>query len=135
MRIAIPIWNDSVSSVFDFAHELAVIDAEGQQEVSRSQIELRAQPMQQRVQELLGLGVHVLICGAISQPLASMLATSNIEVIPFVSGILDQVLDAYFNGRLSEPQFLQPGCRPGARKRFGCAQGRRRRIRSGRMDR
>ncbi len=91
MRIAIPIWNGNVSSVFDFAHQLAVVDTEGQQEVNRSQIELRAQPVQQRVQELLGLGVHVLICGAISQPLASMLATSNIEVIPFVSGTLDQV--------------------------------------------
>jgi predicted Fe-Mo cluster-binding NifX family protein len=96
---------------------------------------LRAQPMQQRVQELLRLGVHVLICGAISQPLASMLAASNIEVIPFVSGTLDQVLDAYFSGRVSEPQFLQPGCRPGARRRFRCAQGRRRRIRGGRMGR
>ena len=135
MRIAIPVWNDCVSSVFDFAHQIAIVDAEGQQEVGRSQIELRAQPMQQRVQELLRLGVHVLICGAISQPLASMLAASNIEVIPFVSGTLDSVLDAYFNGRLSEPQFLQPGCRPGARRRFGCVRVRRRRGRGGRMSR
>lgn len=118
MKIGIPVWNGSVSSVFDFAHQLAVVDVGGQQAVRRSQIGLREQPMQRRVEELLSLGIDVLICGAISQSLASMLAASNIKVIPFVSGSLDSVLDAYFTGRLSEPQFLQPGCRPGARNRF-----------------
>jgi predicted Fe-Mo cluster-binding NifX family protein len=118
MKIGIPVWNGFVSSVFDFAHQLAVVDAKGHQVVRRSQIGLREQPMQRRAEELIRLGIDVLICGAISRSLASMLVASNIEVIPFVSGSVDSVLDAYFAGRLSEPQFLQPGCRSGARNRF-----------------
>ena len=119
MKIAIPIWNGCVSSVFDFAHQLLVGDAEDKKETSRSQIQLDQQAIQQRVSRLVELNVNVLICGGISWPLASMLMASNIEVIPFVTGTVDEVLNAYFNNQLTEPQFLQPGCEPGARKGFG----------------
>lgn len=118
MKIAIPVWNGFVSSVFDFARHLLVVDMEGQQETNRSQIQLEQQPAPQLSAKLVGLDVDVLICGAISRPLASMLTASNIEVIPFVSGPVDEVLNAYFGNRLVEPQFLQPGCWPGTRKRF-----------------
>ena len=133
MKIAIPIWNGVVSSVFDFAHQLLVVDVEGQQETNRSQIQLEQQAIPQRVNQLFGLGVDVIICGAISCPLAAMLTASNVEVIPFVSGSVDQVLEAYLDNRLVEPQFLQPGCGPGTRKRFRhrhggrCGRGRRHR--------
>jgi len=118
-KIAIPIRNSFVSSVFDFAHQLLVIDAEDKKEISRSQIQLNQKAIQQRVSRLVELNVNVLICGGISRPLASMLIAFNIEVVPFVTGTVDEVLNAYFNDRLSEPQFLQPGCEPGARKGFG----------------
>ena len=72
--------------------------------------------------------------GGISWSLASMLRASNIELIPFVTGSVDEVLNAYFNNQLTKPQFLQPGCEQGARKGFGrCRQGGRgRRWRGGR---
>ena len=135
MRIAVPIWNGFVSSVFDFAHQLLVVDVEGQQETNRSQIQLEQQAAPQRVNQLIGFEVDVIICGAISRPLAAMLTASNINIIPFVSGPVDQVLEAYLDNRLAEPQFLQPGCGPGARKRFGRShdgrRGRGRRHRRG----
>jgi predicted Fe-Mo cluster-binding NifX family protein len=126
MRIAVPIWNGFVSSVFDFAHQLLVVDVEGQQETNRSQIQLEQQAAPQRVNQLVGFEVDVIICGAISRPLAAMLTASNINIIPFVSGPVDQVLEAYLDNRLAEPQFLQPGCGPGARKRFGRSHDGRR---------
>ena len=124
MKIAVAVWNGLVSSVFDFAHQLLVVDMESQTEKSRTEISLEQQQGPQRVSRLVDLGVNVLICGAISRPLASMLATSNIEVIPFVSGPVDEVLNAYLNGRLAEPRFLQPGCWPGARRHFCRGWGR-----------
>jgi len=130
MKIAIPVWNGLVSSVFDFAHQLLVVDVEGRTERGRSEISLGQESMPQRIAKLVDSSVDVLICGAISRPLASMLMASNIEVIPFVSGPVDEVLNAYFDGRLSEPRFLQPGCWPGARKRF--CRGRGRQWRGGR---
>lgn len=135
MKIAIPVWNGFVSSVFDFAHQLLIVEVQDQTELSRSEISLEEQPGPQRVSRLVGLGADVLICGAISRPLASMLvAASNIEVIPFVSGPVDEILSAYINGQLAEQRFLQPGCWPGARKRFcrGGGFGRGRGWRGGR---
>ena len=125
MKIAISIWNGFVSNVFDFADQLLVVDVEDQGEVGRSEFQLKQQAIQQRTSQLTKLNVDVLICGGISQSLASMLTASNIEVIPFVTGPVDEVLNAYFNNQLGEPQFLQPGCQVGARKRF-CRQRQRR---------
>lgn len=123
MKIAIPIWNGSVSSVLDFAQQILLVDAEGQQETGRSQVQLSQKSIQQQACLLVDMGVDVLICGAVSRPLATMLTASKIEVIPFVSGPVEEVLGAYFNKGLFEPQFLQPGCLPGDRKGFG--HGRR----------
>jgi len=118
MRIAIPIWNGFVSNVFDFAGELVVVDAKDRKETGRSHIQLGQQAMQQRAGELVRHHVDVLVCGGISGPLAVMLRASNIEVIPFVTGPVEEVLIAYFNDQLTRPQFLQPGCEIGDRERF-----------------
>ena len=125
MKIAIPVWNGFVSSVFDFANQLLVVDVEAERKQNRSQIQLEQQPAPQRVSRLVELGVDVLLCGAISRPLVLMITASNIKVVPFVSGPVDEVLNAYLNGQLADPRFLQPGCRPEARRRFGCGGGLR----------
>ena len=125
MKIAISIWNGFVANVFDFADQLLIVDVEDQAEVGRSEVQLGQQAIQKRASLLTKLNVDVLICGGISQSLASMLAASNIEVIPFVTGQVDEVLNAYLSNQLAEPQFLQPGSQVGARKRF-CRERQRR---------
>lgn len=125
MKIAISIWNGFVANVFDFADQLLIVDVEDQAEVGRSEFQLGQQAIQKRASLLTKLNVDVLICGGISQSLASMLAASNIEVIPFVTGQVDEVLNAYLSNQLAEPQFLQPGSQVGARKRF-CHERQRR---------
>lgn len=127
MKITIPVWNGFVSSVFDFAHFLLIVAVEGKKETSRSQVHLEQQIIPQRVNQLVSLGIEVIICGAISRPLAETLIAFNVKVIPFVSGSVDDVLEAYLGNHLAEPRFLQAGCRSGARKRFGCGSGRRHR--------
>jgi len=131
MKIAIPIYNGNVSNVFDFAHRLSVVDIENGREVNRSEVELKAESLPQRAGNLKNLGVDVLICGAISQALTCMVTASEIEVLPFVTGRVDDVLEAYLTGQLAKPQFSMPGCWPGVRKGFGRGM-RRCRWRGGR---
>jgi len=119
MKIAIPVWNGFVSSVFDFAHRLLLVDIENGKVVNRSEIDLKAQSLPQRAGGLKNLGVDVLICGAISRALADMIAASGIQVLPFVTGRVAEVLQAYVTGQLVQPQFAMPGFWPGARKGFG----------------
>ena len=128
-KIAIPEWQGQVSTVFDFAGKLLLIDIDGQKEINRSQIDLPNEPMPQRVVRLKNLGANVLICGAISRPLAFMITGLGIEVLPYVTGRIDEVLSAYLTGQLAQERFSMPGCKAAARKAFrgrgrGQGQGR-----------
>lgn len=126
MRIAIPVWEDCVSSVFDFAHRLLLVEIENDIEANRSAVALESQSLPQRAGQLKRLGVDVLVCGAISQALANMVSASGIQVLPYVTGRVDDVLQAYLTGQLVQPQFSMPGYWPGARKGFGrCGRGGR----------
>jgi predicted Fe-Mo cluster-binding NifX family protein len=119
MKLAIPIYNDNISNVFDFAHKLLLVDIENGKEANRSEVALENQFLPQRAGQLKNLGVDILICGAISRVLANIVITSGIQVLPYVTGEVDDVLQAYLTGQLVKPEFSMPGCWPGARKGFG----------------
>jgi len=65
------------------------------------------------------LNFEPLVCGAISRPLADMVMASGIEIFPYITGHIDNVLQAYMTGQLSNPEFSMPGYWPGAQKGFG----------------
>lgn len=119
MKIAIPLWNDCVSNVLDFANRLLLVDIENGKETNRSEVELKAESLLQRAGQLKSLEIDVLVCGAISRTLAQMVTASGIQVLPYVTGRVDDVLQAYLTGQLVRPQFTMPGCWPGARRGFG----------------
>jgi predicted Fe-Mo cluster-binding NifX family protein len=119
MKIAIPIYNSNVSNVFDFAHRLLLVEIENGKEATRSEVALESQLLPQRVGQLKSLDVDILVCGAISRVLAKMVTASGIQLLPYVTGRVDDVLGAYLAGQLVQPQFAMPGCWPGARKGFG----------------
>ena len=122
MKIAIAIWNDCVSSTFDFSDRILLVEIENEKEVSRSQILLESKSSSQRVNQLKNLEADVLICGAISKTLAEMTKASGIQILAYVTGSIDDVLQAYLTGQLVKPAFTMPGCWPGARKGFGRRQ-------------
>jgi len=125
MKIAIPVWQGNVSSVFDFAHKLLLVELEKGTEKNRKEIALTGQSCQERAAKLRQLGTDVLICGAISRPLAFMLDSIGIEVLPFVTGTTEQILDAYNSGELYQPQYALPNYWKGARRSFRRHRGRR----------
>ena len=126
MKVALPVWQGHVSSVFDFAHKLLVIELDSGVERNRQEIVLVEQSDLERVTTLKQLGVGVLICGAISKPLAELINASGIQVLPFVTGTTEHIVNAYKTGQLSLPQYTLPGFWPGARRSF-----RRHRSRKG----
>ena len=126
MRIAIAVWQSRVSPVFDVAGRLLVVEAESGRETSRTEETIAEPFLPRKVRRLRELGVNVLICGAISRPLAAMIAQAGIAVIPWIAGEVDQVLKGYLDGQLPDPRFLMPGCGRGHRwRRRGHRHGRR----------
>lgn len=120
MKIAIPVWQDRVSPVFDSSRRILLVGVEGGRVRERHEADIGGELPQERVRRLSELGAEVLICGAVSRPLAEQVAGSGIRLIPFIAGEVEVVLRAFLEDRLPSAEFLMPGC---------C--GQRRRMRDG----
>ena len=122
MKVAVTIWEDTVSTVCDFASRILVFDVTGNEVKSRSSIPFETGTMTERVNQLGALGVEVLLCGAISRPLERMIRASGVKVIPCLRGSIDEIIRAYLEGGLPDARFILPGFGPGAI----CVRGRKR---------
>jgi predicted Fe-Mo cluster-binding NifX family protein len=109
MRIAIPVWKDRVSPVFDVARSVRVVDLSDGGEPRKSDMGLDDD---HRAETLAKLGVDLLICSAISTSLESTLWMSGVEVIPDICGTVDEIITAYSKGETTLAGFRSPGnCR------------------------
>jgi len=120
MRIAVPIWEDRISPVLDTAARLLVVDTQKRKETSRFETVLDEQDIHRRCFRIKGLGVDIMVCGAVSRPLLRMLTALEIDIIPGISGNSEDVLTAYLEGNLHQARFLMPGFK---RKQFGRGKG------------
>ena len=109
MKIGIPVWGDKISPVLDTASRLLVVETDGGQESSRYEAYLDDPGLLSRCFRIQGLGVDLLICGALSRPFLRRLTASGIHIIPGISGHPEDILEAYFQGELSDSKFLMPG--------------------------
>lgn len=110
MKIGIPVWNSWVSPVFDTANKLLVVEIDQSREAGRSEEFIPEVMIPQRAKRVLDLGINVLICNAISLPLARILSAGGPQVIAWRSGPVEEIIKAYLDGRLSQPRFTMPGC-------------------------
>ncbi len=82
---------------------------DGKKESSRYKTYLEVRGISHRYSQIQGLGVDILICGAISRPFLEKLLASGIRIIPGVSGHPEDVLLAYLQGNIYDPKFMMPG--------------------------
>lgn len=111
MKIALSIWKDCISTFFDTADQLLVLDSEGTNGLKRTMIKLTMTDIAGRATEIKEKKIDILICGAISRQFELYLASLGIQVYPFVRGSITEVFDAYQNGKLNQPVYVMPGCR------------------------
>jgi len=110
MKTAITIWNGRIAPVFDVARLCLLIEDDTRMELSI--------PDGSAAFKASFLGDHnvsQVICGAISREYENVLVASGIEVISFIAGPLEQVLEAWHAGTLVQAHFAMPGC--GCRRR------------------
>ncbi|MBN2418576.1 MAG: NifB/NifX family molybdenum-iron cluster-binding protein [Deltaproteobacteria bacterium] len=119
MRIAIPVWEDKVSPVFDTALKLLVVEIKDQKEESRFLYHIDENDLWQKCHRIKKLELDILICGAVSHAFLQMLLASGLDVIQEISGPAEDVLKAYLQGNIFQPRFLMPGCKRGIH-RCGC---------------
>ena len=112
MRIAIPVLGDRISTVFDTADELVIIEHRPGDSPIRSRTPCLQNAMMARTAQFRTLQVDILICGAIARPMRNRIEAAGIRVISFIRGSVDDVYDAFCRGELAERQYILPGCRP-----------------------
>lgn len=123
MNVAMTVWGNRISPVFDSAQTLLIAEIMNRQVVDRK-IQLFQATMFNRCLKLLeDLEVRVLICGALCEGPVRLLEFHGIEVIPFVTGEAEKVLDCYVQGHGLQDFFMP-----------GCGQGRCCRTREGRRQ-
>ena len=112
MNVAITVWGNRISPVFDSAQTLLVVEIRDDQVVDRK-IQLFQATMFNRCLRLLEeLNVKVLICGALCEGPARLIESHHIEVIPFITGEAEKVLQCFVQGDDLQ-DFAMPGCGSG----------------------
>ena len=110
MKIALSVWKDCISTVFDTADQLLVLEIDDANGRKQAMVKLSTADVVGRANELKGKQIEVLICGAISRPLEASLTSLGIRVYGFVRGPVEEVFAAYQNGNLDYAVFAMPGC-------------------------
>ena len=118
-RAALTVWENRISPVYDSANLMLIIEIEEKQVVTREHESFNAERTTLLVERLSERGVSCFICGAISESPARLIHSSGIQLIPFISGNTDLILDTFAKGDPIVPRFLMPGCGPKRRKQRG----------------
>ena len=108
-KVAIPIFQNRVSPVLDSCIHMLVVDINQSSEMERENIFLGDMYLTERCSILKKLGVGVVICGGISETFAKMLKRFNTRLINGIAGDVDQVLLAFMDDHLDNPEFYMPG--------------------------
>ncbi|MBD3289592.1 hypothetical protein GF337_12375 [candidate division KSB1 bacterium] len=125
MNIALATYGDRIASLFESSDRFVIFDSRsGQIEKPRTLI-IRDSSPNTLLHQLKANEAQVLICGAISGCTSQMLEGQGIQVIPWVKGHINDVMEAYRTRHLFSPGFRMPGCRRrGHRGRHWCGGGR-----------
>ncbi len=109
MKFALTTWKGKISPVLDTASRVVVIKTDNNSGVNRSELDIYDFRLIRKCEKIISLKVDVLICGAVSNWLSSMLSSSGIDIICGITGNTEEIADAYLNGTLMEAEFFMPG--------------------------
>ena len=99
-KIAIPVFENRISNRLDCSENIMLYSVDNEKVKSCETIRLvRANPSE-KLNVLLELGIDVLICNGITNFYSYKLKESKIQVIPWISGESEDVLQHYLKGEL-----------------------------------
>jgi predicted Fe-Mo cluster-binding NifX family protein len=110
MKVAITVWGNRISPVFDSAQTILLAEIEDGKIISRNREFLPRLVAAGLARMVAEKQIDTLICGAISARPAQIIQQSGITLLSFVGGNAERFLEDYAAGRPLEP-FTMPGCR------------------------
>ncbi|HNT57525.1 MAG TPA: hypothetical protein PKL99_06565 [Syntrophales bacterium] len=111
MKFAIPVWGEFLSTVCDFCDTWVIVEPHAREPYRCEYMDFKSVGFIGRIEILKSKDVTVLLCGAISKALEHWVRAAGIEVIPYLRGKTEDIVDAYLQDRLYEARYFLPGCR------------------------
>ncbi|MBN1377910.1 MAG: NifB/NifX family molybdenum-iron cluster-binding protein [Gammaproteobacteria bacterium] len=115
MKVAFVYCDDRIAPVFDVAQQVCLVEMTAGKIAGKTTEALPNASLMQKARRLSELNIEVLICGAISRPLYDMVNAYGIQIISFIAGRLDEIVDAWIAGKLDANVYAMPGCCRGRR--------------------
>lgn len=124
MKIALTIWGNRISPVFDSARTLLIVEIVGEIFVSEHRVDIAGLSPADIAKLLKAEGVRVLVCGAISEEPALTIEKNGVELVSFVAGNVTPIMAALESGEALDG-FVMPGCRGHWNSGFRCCERNR----------
>lgn len=108
-RAAIPVFMGRVSPVLGSCTQLGLLESSRNQETACRTISMKSSSIFERADEIKRLGIGVIICGAVSDAFFNLLKEGDVRLVCGITGDIEDVIDAYRNGTLTQARFRMPG--------------------------
>ena len=86
-----------------------VIESDANDTIKSEEIDFSCTSEIERVKIIKKLGAGTLLCGGISLQLEGIISYLGIDVISWISGNADDILNKYFEGTLDPEKYKMPG--------------------------
>lgn len=110
MKVAVTVWEDRVSPVFDSARNLLIVEIRNARVIDTSYQKFDPEMVSQLADMLKILKVDAIICGAVSEGPATLLESAGFELISFIAGDVQQVLKNFIKKEPVWTEMIMPGC-------------------------
>jgi len=117
MKLALAVFEERISVIFDNSSQLLLVSIKDDLVTSTRKINYGALCTVEMIEILKDEWVKILICGAISDFMQQTIERNGIKVIPWISGSVQKVLDAWLSGTMEE--LVMPGCCRSNAKKYG----------------
>ena len=100
MRVAIPLFGTRVAPRCFYSEKTMLVQITDDQMISRKIIDTTGMSEEERLSQLVDLGIDVFICGAIEEEFVEMANSYGVKVIPDVAAEVEETLSALADGYL-----------------------------------
>ncbi|MBN2135021.1 MAG: hypothetical protein JW737_04775 [Acidobacteria bacterium] len=121
-QIAVSVLDKRLAPVFDVSQNVSIFEIEDNSTRLIGNLSFKDGDIFSRARMLAEEKVELLVCGAISYYSEKILNSNGVNVLPFVCGEVEEVVDALARDQLADNRFRMPGCH--MRKRRGQCRGR-----------
>lgn len=105
--IIIPVFNQRISSRLDCTECFQLIEVDKNSIHSSEKIKIIAKNQMERVKSILDMKPDTIICNGLTEYCENEFHKNNIEVIPWVHGNFEDVIDDFINGTLSSKSIVE----------------------------